>query len=384
MRLTRFAAIGRAPIHCAIGLAENYKEISSIQDLNSPECLRCEKFLHLVENAHGKDSTYYKEALSVCANCQKRQKTIYINEKNRYGTRERLNCMSILLFMYLHLCTPSSIGVINGFHIPTAAKFLQCDQKTVHASLKCLQKKKYITYLPDARRGYYIVLISGYMDYFKKASEGGRGYIQISNDLLKQLIDIKKLNTIRLFLRIYFDVDSMHRNNVNDLIISKAMEELRRYLPKYLKPRKIESLLSCSQDLFEIHFGKKYTFKLNSSYFARIQKKTLYHENEQRLLEHIEEANQYIIKRRDDWISISAIPEYLKKAICRMAAANFYEPIVLTDADKKDLIQMSIQYSYEEVIAALHTIWDTYQFKDLKLYGALIRTIIEDNNLAAA
>ena len=378
--MQKYAIIGRAPLVTALGLARNHKE--SADTASKLVARENQFFLDAVAHTWGENSDKYNEALKACQERLNKvnQKTKYINEKNRYGSKNKLSAASLLLFLYLHFCPSDYDGSMRVVHVPTAARILDCDEKTIHASLKNLSENQYISFTKKyaMRRGTYSVFLQDFSDYHKKAEKGGRGYIRFSERILKQLIAVKKINSLRLMLRVYMDIDEKNRGAFAGLFCVKDMDQLRLFLPAYIKPCDVRRVLSVTQEMYKINIQESCHFELNPDYYAKSEYRILKEENEARLEQIIETLNEHLESRRPEnkHMSLHILPANLQRVLINFVKQGLYGVITVMKESFKDIIQMTVEYNFEDVTEMLFTIWQTMPFDPKREYGPIIRNMI--------
>ena len=132
--IRNYASIGKAIIIQAVGIQRNYSENVTIKiDKEKTGCISCP----------------YAEFPNAekCAVCEKRcfiTEKKYINEKNKYGTKNRLKINALKMLIYFHFLHPDSNGLIKNVSIKELAQTLHCDERTVTNNIKLLQDYGYI------------------------------------------------------------------------------------------------------------------------------------------------------------------------------------------------------------------------------------------------
>lgn len=382
MYRANFGSVGKSVIIRAIGLQANFKDNSDKLDEKASGCFSCPHFL--VKEKYKKNSgcEEYESADSACVKCTKKVYiSKYVNESNRYGYSHPLSLCAIKIFLYLHLLSPTSIGVVGGVHVPTIARELKCSEKTVHSCLRNLQEYGYIYYRRDQERGCYLIILLEYQEYFKPAAKGGRGYFILSRQLFEKLIKVNQLNIMRLYIRMYLNIELNRQKYPKREPIrkdTKSLAELRNYLPAYLKPCNIIQMISVESDIYNIEIREKITFTLGPSLYGADIKKQILKENEERLLIHIFETDNILSERYRCWMPEDAVPTYLMQTVENMVKTKVIAQVAVSEKDIQDMVQMSVQYSFEHVICVLHQIWETNLVGSLYgKYGAIMRNMIE-------
>lgn len=263
--LTRTASIGQAVLKSAIGLRKNYKETITTAsiNLNAAGCKHCHEFIASGAVCCDQDHFPFSEACNTCSQCVtgNKTKTIYVNEKNKYGIRHELKKNALLLFIYLHFLNPDKAGLVY-INIEDAAEILSCTERTIKNNLRLLDRHRYITLSKTPEYpGYYKLFIAEYPQYFKSADEGGRGYCIIPDGHLKALAALPDINSLRLAIR----------NLIPETVFSKEHHtekpyvEVQRDLPTYCSKREIKKIVTTDKfrNMFDVR-PKKYFVQIKA------------------------------------------------------------------------------------------------------------------------
>ena len=348
MVLTQTASIGQSAIRCAIHLADNYIEYRNVDsnkelDIEKTGCNRCS----LRESG-------------MCDNCllkvYKNVKKVYINEKARYGKRLPLNRNAILLFLLLHYIKPDKNGNIKNFDVADAAAYLHCTERTVRNNLATLETQEYITLEKTEIPGYFHIHICGYKNYFKKANEGGTGYVTFTEPLLQTLVAQKRLNALRLTIRtILYTMEDEQKGTV----FERSYIDMRRGLPKYITNKDIRNILDSEQFrvVFNVSSRKKHVV------FMQINK----------------EFNQFHVR---EFISNAAYKE-IEKFILKFNDESIKSEMPVFEIDQvqmKDIADICTMYPVETVIESIRNIYDIYILNQIEIQnlGALVRTFAKE------
>ena len=363
--MLKFASIGKSILVQAIGVQANYSEVITTDiDKEKSGCFDC---------VHSFDSSG-----TSCLDCPSKcylTKKVYRNEKNIYGSKPRLKSNAIKLLLYFHFLRPDDNGIIKNISLKDTAGFLRCDLRTVYNNMKLLDSYGYIKYTKtyDGTRN---VLILAYKDAFKKADEGGRGYVVINKPLLDKLIMIEDIITLRLFIRNLVELDSLNKKDESASInmITKSYKELKRELPSYCKKNIINKALSYKDKVF---FIKKedngITFTLNEEYIGKRKRKEQTKYCTYQLNKFIKALNESIRRQKDDSLDINdpnydILYSHINPKFINVLPNEVYE-----------LAHLAVYYSLEQVKEALCLAWEYYMLKneEIESYGAVVRTFIE-------
>lgn len=341
--VTVTANIGTGVMRSALRLQENfveYKEEKHIEKL-STGCYSC-------EHACGSEA---------CASCQNKiyethLKKVYRNEKNRYGSRKALKRNAIMLFMYFHYLNPDKAGHVY-IDIEDAAKVIGCDVKTIRNNLYLLNKEGYIILGKTDCPGYYQLFITDYKNYFKKASENGRGYTTLSKEFFYELLKLKDINSLRLVLRNFlFSIESGAKNIGRK---ERTYKEVKRELPKYVTQKSIKETLKSQE------FGKL---------FDVTEKKRTVIMNVKQNFNPLEITNRL-------------------RSECYNKVMNFIQNInnnrkmgklfsISTD-EMDDITSIALKYPLNAILKGLNEFYNDYIVQGEPVYntGALLRTIVK-------
>lgn len=341
--LTVTANIGTGVMRSALRLQENfieYIEEKHIEKL-STGCYSC-------EHACGSDA---------CVSCPNKVyethlKKVYRNEKNRYGSRKVLKRNAILLFMCLHFLNPDQAGHVY-VDIEDVAKLIGCDVKTIRNNLYLLNKHDYIILGRTECPGYYQLFIKGYKDYFKKASENGRGYTTISKEFFQELLKVKDINSLRLILRNFLHSIESGAKNLGRK--ERTYKEVKRELPKYVTQKSIKETLS------------GHTF---SKLFDVTEKKRTVFVNVKQDFNPAEITNRL---RTECYNKVMSFIQNINnnRKMGKLFAIN-------TD-EMADITNIALKYPMTAILKGLNEFYNDYIVQEQPVYntGALLRTIIK-------
>lgn len=379
MRETKYASIGKSVLIRMIGLQENHKDTKML-DRKKSGCFSCP---HFGESLKDPECDH-------CAACgSKVYSSSYINENNRYGYQHPQSLCAIKLLLYLHFCSVTGAGVIEDVSISRLSEKIGISQRNIHYCLKRLERDGYIAY---GRNGYgpghYSVILKGYENYFKKASEGGRGYLTLSLDCLKKLLLSHSVNQMRLYLRLYVNIDdrkALPFTRETFLSDSRNTRELSRYFPAYFKQGKILKLLDIKTDLFSFsEQDGQVSYTLRQEYYGDLSKQEYRNECYLSLQSYVESANEQIRQFMGYEANASSLPEELvHQAIqARMSGSPCF--IGIEDHDLDDLAAIATQYGYDTTLSTLKQLWASNPLASLKNhYGKFTRYLIEGQPIAA-
>ena len=378
-----FANVGKAALTKALGLQKNYSEViessNEVIDIVASGCETCK--WNIIKSVTRADEALYNECQSACASCPSRCMTkeytyrrVYHNEKNRYGYQPRLKTNAIKLFIAYHFLNVDNIGFIQNVNLQELATKLGCDIKTINNNNELLREYGYISYV-KTDSCIANIFLTDYENYFKPASQGGRGFIVMSDIVLDELIKIESINELRITLRQLMEFDLLSNRNIDN--IEKSYKELKRVLPDYCK-RNIIKKASEKLSLFVVEMKENLIkFCIKEEYNAKLQKEEQQSYYEQELqafakgfLHDVVEINTSIADYKE-----SKYADFFEGVEPDMGT---YKTWMITMQEIADLASLCIQYSWHHVIIALQSIYKTYKMKGvaIKNLGGLCRTII--------
>lgn len=371
MRVHQFASVGKSALIKAVGITENY--INQKLDEKSSGCFSCPYY---IEKMKLKEQSEKQQEIidTFCSKCMhKVYIKEYINEKNRHGYAPSLKSNAIEVFLFLHFCAPNEHGVVVDLHIPSVAKHLHCCDKTVHASLRKLERTGYILYTSAGERGYYNVVLLQYEDYFKSSAQGGQGYVTLPLSILDEMIAVKSLNTLRIYIREYINIDYKKNMEGHDTD-TRLIRDLLRYLPRYCKPHHVKDLVQQENNIYDVSLDdREVTFKLNSRFVGKEIKTDLIAENYKKIDLHIQEINKLIHSYNDGALDAAELPGWLEKK----PNQEVFTPVILLPNELNDVANLTWQYAYEIVLSGIHYIHMHFWRHEIKNYGALLREVLD-------
>lgn len=395
--LDNFANIGKAVLLQSLGLQKNnhstVTETVYANDYNTPACAAC-KYSAYAKSFHP-DSQAYKDAAAMCENCPHHtttattvSRTIYNNEKNRYGYKPMLKSVAIKLFMLMHFYHPDQFGIISGISYEECAAALDCNVRTIHNNLATLADYGYIDYSKSDSR-HFSVCLKDAESYYLPASKGGRGYIVVSFELMREIINIDNLMSLRIHLRELVELDTLNIRGPFTAL-NKTYREMKLSLPDYCKPCVIRKSVKNAGSIFNITCRESSVrFEIIDCFDCKKRKNELYDTYIRTLRDFITEFNNAVVHVNSDNyvpgeyrsffdLTDMSFPKDMTGSYCFMH---------FKDYELEDMAQLAMQYSYDNVLNALSTMYKTYILKEKAVNnpGALLRSIIQASlNKAAA
>lgn len=396
MELNSYARIGKAVITKAIGLQKNYKEVyvKSEDKLNESKsgCYNCEIYKLKCQFSALELAEVCDALQEQCGTCSQAvwepsytTHIKYFNEKNRYGYQPTLKTNAIKLFITYHFLQPDALGFIKNVSIKELAESLGCTPATIRFSNDILSCYGYCYFCSSGIDDNHInVLLPEYKNYHKPASEGGRGYLDLSSDMLSELLSIDHLNTLRLTIKGILEVDNASIYDVanpNLTNVTSSFDKLRGFLPSYCKPNVIRKALEQGDAIFQYSFSdNSVTFSMKEEYSKKNMRKAMLWESEQAIKDHVDCLND-VLELADDK-GLSAYEDRTQALLAMFSIGSFstYPTLMLTNDDYYDLASMCVQYNLKMVKQAISCIYNDYIARHIPVdsFGALTRHYIRN------
>lgn len=396
LELNSYARIGKAVITKAIGLQKNYKEIyeKSEDKLNEEKsgCHNCE-VCKLKCRFSALGVTEVCDALNEqCRTCSQAvwestytTYTKYINEKNRYGYQPTLKVNAIKLFITYHFLQPDALGFIKNVSVKELAELLDCTPATIRSSNEILSSYEYCYFCNSGISDNHInVYIPEYKNYHKPASEGGRGYLSLSSNMLSELLAVDHLNTLRLTIKGILEVDNASAYdaaNPNLTDVTSTFDKLRGFLPSYCKRNVIRKALEQGNAIFQYSFSdSSVTFSMKQEYAKKNMRKAMLLESEQEVKDHVDSLNDVLELANDKEPYTDHERTQALLTMFSIGSFHRYPSLILTNDDYRDLASMCIQYNMNMVKQAISCVYNDYIAKrrPVESFGALTRHYIRN------
>lgn len=396
LELNSYARIGKAVITKAIGLQKNYKEVyeKSEEKLNEEKsgCHNCE-VCKLKCRFSALGVTEVCDALNEqCRTCSQAvwestytTYTKYINEKNRYGYQPTLKVNAIKLFITYHFLQPDALGFIKNVSVKELAELLDCTPATIRSSNEILSSYEYCYFCNSGISDNHInVYIPEYKNYHKPASEGGRGYLSLSSNMLSELLAVDHLNTLRLTIKGILEVDNASAYdaaNPNLTDVTSTFDKLRGFLPSYCKRNVIRKALEQGNAIFQYSFSdSSVTFSMKQEYAKKNMRKAMLLESEQEVKDHVDSLNDVLELANDKEPYTDHERTQALLTMFSIGSFHRYPSLILTNDDYRDLASMCIQYNMNMVKQAISCVYNDYIAKrrPVESFGALTRHYIRN------
>ena len=396
LELNSYARIGKAVITKAIGLQKNYKEVyekaeAKLNEIRSG-CHNCEIYKLKYQFSALELAEVCNKLHNQCRTCSQAvwesvytMHTEYINEKNRYGYQPTLKTNAIKLFITYHFLQPDALGFIKNVSIKELANLLGCTSATIRNSNEILSSYGYCYFCESGISDNHInIHLPEYKNYHKPASEGGRGYINLSSNMLSELLSVNRLNTLRLTIKGLLEVDNASIYDVaNPYLtdVTSTFSKLRGFLPSYCKRNVIRKALEQDEAIFQYSFSENsVTFSIKKEYSKKNMRKAMLFESDQIIREHIDHLNDVLELANDN--DTSTDDERIQSLLTMFSIGSFsqYPALILTKDNYSDLASMCVQYNTDMVKHAISCVYNDYvaRRKPIESFGALIRHYIRN------
>lgn len=361
-----FANVGKALLIQAVGIQDNYiEEVTDVIDTEKSGCSDC-------------PHSFYpdKEACSMCEHKCYLTKKIYHNEKNKYGTKNRLKANALKILLCLHFLRPDQNGIVKNVNLKELAEHLDCSLRTVTNNLSLLKDSGYVYYTTTCN-GRRNILITDYKDNFLKAEEGGKGYVVLNKAFLDKILAITNITTLRIHLRNMVELDNLNKNGKSGInVVSKSYKKLQRELPTYCKRGVIKKALTGEDGIFYIKHDAssgEVRFSLNDAYIGKKSRAKEIDSTVHSLKKYIDSFNDALFAYEEDKLDSSSIFYDLLE---RVSSRGYWQ---IRTKDLINIAQLADYYSYDIIEQAMTIAYEKYLLEDGKVssYGAVIRTIAQ-------
>lgn len=360
MKLKKFFKVGKITMLKMTSVQNLYKNVNKsnvtsdrVIERNKDNCSNCimyKKHIEYITNSksnNDKKNEIEKTLQYFNRYCKEYCTKSYYTKSTSNGKKERLSRLQLCQLLLYHALGPDEKGFVRNISEKEVASILGCTVKTIRNNNIRLVNLNYIL-LSKYTEDKFNILLLDYKNYHLSSKEGGRGYITMSSDLFIKLIKINNVNSLRLEIRNLVKFDDQNVKRIKVRKASYTYKKIRSFLPDYMNYQIIKNkVIKETSGVFDItKTNEGIVFALKSEYNAKLQKKKL--------------SKKY---------------EICFKNYCMS------KNIPLTQKDYDDLVQMSLEYRFNDVIDALSIVYRNYYLKDVNIenYGGLIREIIESN-----
>jgi hypothetical protein len=148
---------------------------------------------------------------------------------------KRLSKTQLKQILYYHFLNMDAKGIIKKVNVHKVAEALNCSINTIINNNNRLIELGFIgcTYLSSKIFNIFLV---GYSKYHLTKEQGGNGYIQMSKEVLTELLKVKNVNVLRFELRRLLKVDNDSFKVLSEATNTESTysyNEIKRVMPKY-------------------------------------------------------------------------------------------------------------------------------------------------------
>lgn len=314
--------------------------------------------------------------------------------------KQLLKSCSVRLFILLHFYANANTGITTPVELEDLASALDCNIKTIRSNILRLESCGFFDATMDPITEEYTFTIHGYTKMYNPINMGG-GYIQCTDELLKQLLQIKSINELRVILMLLCEAITTELQSAAKLAVAKlTFKELLAGLPKYVKPGVVKQILDQASS-FKTIFKEEYTSKkryiaakLNDCFNGKATKNQVRQEAHYKIVSFTTEMDDVVRifntaifegKMRERLQYEDILSSEYNIALDQAApldSKHLLPTYSFSDAEYNELAVMAQDFEIDTVLDALHLFYNRYLIP--KLYnkkkgpGSLVRTIITE------
>lgn len=353
--------IGKSFLTRIVGVQENHKIIEYKESIDFHRCNENCPILKLMIDNPTEDNMNNTYCHTQCEAVKVKTSIIrYINENNKYRLyspvqvpdtrKQRLSKSQIKQILYYHFLMVDNQGIIKNINLNNVSKALNCSTKTIINNNKRFKALGLIgcTYIDNNL--FNIVLVE-YPKYHLSKNQGGTGYIQITQELLFELLKMDDVNALRFELRklLRFDSDNIQASQEQSKYSYYSYNEVKYCLPSQISYTGIiEKTVDKHTEAFNTKKqDNKVLFILNNNFNAKLVKQ----------------------QRETEYTNIFS-------ELCYEKSFSIFEK------DIDDLCQMSFEYGFSNIVTVLNFVIDNEESYDIELgnIGSIIRTHFKMQN----
>lgn len=273
----------------------------------------------------------------------------YVNEKNAFGSGEKLKTNAILLYIYIHFLSPDQ-NARTRIDLFEASDYLSMPKRTLLNNLRILVRRGYICCVEGVLEGTYDILIESYSANGDTAKNGGRGYLTMTTETFAQIRTIRRINELRFAIRGL--LNSVPGKQNCGLANGCPFSVLKGFFPTYTKRKDILEIMSSTKlnSLFDISLAKSMKYcavKVRDDFDARMLKNKIVADVQPKILKRFESLN-------------AKYPD------------NQFNP---TASELKDICNICLREPLERVLSAIARIYYSHTRSEIKNLPAYIRTL---------
>lgn len=232
----------------------------------------------------------------------KKGDSFYVNEGLRCGNRGKQSRASLLVYLGLHYCDLDSKGFCQYGNTREIAKMAGLTVRTVRNSLRKLAAADYIQVGGIDRDGDFAFHVPDYQYIGLTYLEGGRGYLNLEEGMLRQLASMRDVNALRMALRMLVTVDNPR--SAGEAVVRGR--SLRFSLPKYVTwemfRKSVDRIRNACPflDIGESNGKGRFTVRLPEEQDAKARRAQADLENQKKLEEYIPQLSSLYGKKYDE------------------------------------------------------------------------------------
>lgn len=388
----KFGRISKQTIIQLIGISDNYSffedicEVSYVQVITD-SCKTCKGYA---------TSPFVEECEHCCSMCkgcpfykceaQYTSKKIkkYKNEENYYGNKGKVGKSAIKLWTALHFFNPDDFGLVRGITMSEITHKIGLNTRQIRYALNQLTKNGYVA--PSASiancNTEFNVMITDYQKMYLTAEKGGKGYLTLSEDNLKEIAAFKNINELRAYLRLYLACDekAVKNNRRYDNFANVKLSVAKKWLPGYLTISNIKAVFDNLKKYFDIDESRNenYTVEFTNTTDGKASYEAKLQEAKHEIEDYIDEINNLVIStpnsqnlaRMTQLEILSGVPQNWKNKVIS------FEP---NSVHMNDLAKLALEYGSMYVKKAISLAVRNFHFENKKInsWGALARDYIK-------
>lgn len=152
------------------------------------------------------------------------------------------NAALLLLWLYFH--DPADSGSLHAVDIDTAASDLDCHARTIRYSLGVLSRSGYLAFRPLNIPGRVDVILSGYVDMYRTAREGGVGYLTLDSYVFGQICQFHDILSLRATLRLFLATEAASRQDGDGAITEMTYRDIRIAVSSHCTRHRVRELMA--------------------------------------------------------------------------------------------------------------------------------------------
>jgi hypothetical protein len=167
------------------------------------------------------------------------------------GINKALPKIAIKVLLLYHFCNRNQFNIVKRVSLTDVAKELDISVASVKRSNELLQSLNFIHAI-EVWHNTYDIAITGIDKLHFKKEEDGKGYLTMSKENLKKLVEIKNVNELRAEIQKILNAD--YYASQKKVIAEMKIDTVKKVLPFYLsRGRKaVEDILRSENTMFNV------------------------------------------------------------------------------------------------------------------------------------